>query len=94
MKTIADVIADFRSAFKTILYAANVSGTRQDVKVIITTSINAEHRTIQQSFTRDMLIPMIEAVASLDTDLRNEASVNLCKKLMDVINAENPLPYI
>jgi hypothetical protein len=57
--------------------------------------IRREHRTNQQTLVREILIPTIRAMAEQGTDPRNEASVNLCKKLLAVIEEDGAaLPYI
>lgn len=53
-----------------------------------------EHRTLQQSFMR-LIVHYIEAQASNNSDMRNEATVTLCKRLQEVITEEGAyLPHV
>lgn len=54
-----------------------------------------QHRTLQQSFFSTFIVPLILHYAGLKDgwyDLRNEATVNLCKRLASVCK-DSPLPF-
>ena len=55
-----------------------------------------EHKTLQQSFMREVILPYIEALSlSKNYDDRNEASVALAKAIMErTTEAERCLPFI
>lgn len=61
--------------------------------------MSLEHRTLQQNFMRDIVVPWINYAASEDykkycTDARNEATHELAKNLKEVLDHSNGLPYI
>jgi hypothetical protein len=59
-------------------------------------AFSREHRTLQQSFFRTFIIPLIQYYAGLEDgyfDLRNEAIVLLCKELLPIIN-KSAIPFI
>lgn len=51
------------------------------------------HRTLQQAFMREFVVPFLETMAENRTDLRNEASVEMAKKMIEVTK-ECYLPYV
>lgn len=53
------------------------------------------HKTLQQTYMRDFIIPIIRELSKAYPDGRNEATVNLCKQLIDICDKEdNGLPFI
>lgn len=62
-------------------------------------SMSREHRTLQQNFMRDIIIPWIQYAGSEDykkycVDDRNEATYKICKQFSETINNAEALPYI
>lgn len=59
-------------------------------------AMSTEHRTLQQSFMREIVVPWIRRAASDDyrTDMRNEATHNLAKQLKKVLDESDGLPMI
>ena len=59
-------------------------------------SMSREHRTLQQSFMREVVVPWIRCAASDDyrTDMRNEATHNLAKQLKKILDEADGLPLI
>ena len=54
-----------------------------------------EHRTLQQSFMREIILPYLEALSMSNYDDRNEASVALAKTIMErTTEDERRLPFI
>lgn len=54
-----------------------------------------EHRTLQQSLVRSMVAVIREMAKSEYYDLRNEASVNLCKAIVESgVLDEHSLPFV
>jgi len=79
-----------------------VNGGRQEHYEYFIEQLNCKHRTLQQSFMRNIIIPMLKKWAgNLDKgwyDLRNQAT---CQLSQDIINKAiipfeetNGLPYV
>ena len=72
-------------------------GGEDKVQDALQSVLNQQHRTLQQNFMRQIIIPSIRIFAEKDKnnykDLRNEASCELATKLLPMV--ENaPLPFI
>jgi hypothetical protein len=56
------------------------------------------HRTLQQSFMRDFIIPFLREMVKMRdegfTDLRNEASCNLAADMLAAYDKSNGLPMV
>ena len=66
-----------------------------DSKAFVETMLR-EHRTIQQSFMREIIVPYLKALSETTYyDVRNEASMNLAKAIMQrTTEDERCLPFI
>ena len=76
-------------AAKDLISYVNSYSPRDDIFAKI---ICNEHRTLQQSVMR-LFIAVVREMSKVGTDERNEASVELAKKIMDIADAY-PLPFI
>jgi len=63
---------------------------RGEVKQVFRTT----HRTIQQCFMREVLLPILEQLSEGGSDLRNKASVEMAKKMLAAVGDDKYLPYI
>lgn len=53
------------------------------------------HRTLQQSFMRNLIVPLIRQFADMEYfDARNEGTVKLARTLIEIIDSEGYLPFI
>ena len=54
-----------------------------------------EHRTLMQLFVRLVLIPAIRTVAESYPDARNQASVDICRRMLEAVPEDKMyFPYI
>lgn len=70
--------------------------SKKDREEFIHEVIHGTHRTIQQAFFRGILVPLVIEYAKLKPgqyDLRNEATVRMCKELAPYIEGR-ALPYV
>lgn len=84
-------------ALNSLFDALNKMGGSKDVEEGLRNVLNHQHRTLQQNFMRQILVPAIRIFAEKDRngykDLRNEASCELATKLLPLVDRE-PLPYV
>lgn len=89
-KTITDAI-------DIIFRNLNCMGREKDVGEAVVDSINMQHRTLQQAFMRNVIVPIIQNFADKNAngyyDLRNEATVNACQELEKVLDKYH-FPFI
>lgn len=67
-------------------------GSPKDLGESLCRSMQRQHRTLQQNVIGALFV-FIKEYAKIDSDLRNEGSVEACKKLLPVLE-ETYLPYI
>jgi len=71
-----------------------INNMNDDPKKVFIEKMGRDHRTLQQNFTR-LCVNWLEQIAKGHSDLRNQASVELGKKFIEKIPAEERfLPYI
>ena len=67
-------------------------------KRMITEALRREHRTNQQALMREIIVPSIKHWAYCKEeeiyDLRNEATVTTCKKIVESVEDLDYLPFI
>lgn len=61
---------------------------------IFVEAMSREHRTLQQSMTGLMLAWFKHLANETHYDLRNEASVRMARKVMEVVDGTTRLPFI
>lgn len=72
----------------------NTFGAKESGKAFAL-GISTWHKTLQQTFMRDFIVPTIRELSEAYPDGRNEATVNLCKQLIEVCDKDgNYLPFI
>jgi hypothetical protein len=81
-----------------LMDALNVMGTKKDIVEGMIEELQCTHRTVQQNFCRVML-DVMKKYAEFRHDLRNEASVEVCKFITEqLIKEENQsktyLPFV
>ena len=85
------------TSLDSIFDAINKMGGEESVEVALQSVLNKQHRTLQQNFMRQIIIPSLRIFAEKDssgyTDLRNEATCKLATKLLPIIDKEH-LPFI
>lgn len=57
-------------------------------------AMGREHRTLQQSFTRVCFEWIKYNAKTTHMDMRNEAGVNMCKKIVETFEHQMNLPFI
>ena len=81
---------------KTLFHEVN-GGPRKTIEAAVKEAFGHEHRTLQQAFFKNFIIPVIEEMAEAHDegwiDLRNEAAGELAVKLRE-ITKETALPFI
>lgn len=70
----------------------NSGNDRAECEDFIKAILNG-HRTLQQNLMR-VNVKLIEAWSKSDSDLRNGATVKMCKKIMVVVSEDRHLPFI
>jgi hypothetical protein len=82
-----------REAVAKLMDALNVMGTKADVVEGMIEELHNTHRTLQQNFWRVML-EVMKQYAEFRPDLRNEASVELCKFLVEKLKEDESKTYL
>ena len=87
---------DAKKAIGELMDALNIMGGKKDIVEGIIEELGCTHRTLQQNFWR-VMVEVIKEYAEFRSDLRNEASVELCKFFKEKL-AENEektyLPFV
>ena len=105
MPTIAQTIENrmeekrvvIEEAVDTIMNEINSMGSEREVGEIIRDKVLQSHRTLQQRFFADVIIPIIQGFADNEfVDARNEVSKDVACKLINLIKEKNMalLPFI
>ena len=84
---------DARKAIADLMNAFNVMGTKKDIAEGIVEELGSTHRTLQQNFW-GVMIDVINEYAEFRSDLRNEASVELCKFLKEKLEENKEKTYL
>ena len=90
-------VSEISEILNSLFDVLNRMGSEQDVETALENVIHSQHRTLQQNFMRNMIIPSIRVFAKMGeegwTDLRNEASCKLAGELHKI--ADNTgLPFV
>lgn len=72
----------------------NIFGCNVEDEVKFVELMSRSHKTIQQNYTRFVLRWIGKMAMTKYYDARNEASVKLCKKIIDTIGEDNYLPIL
>jgi hypothetical protein len=90
-------VSEISEILNSLFDVLNQMGGEQDVKIALEHVIHSQHRTLQQNFMRNLIVPSIQIFANMGeegwTDLRNEASCKLAGKLHKIAN-ETGLPFV
>jgi hypothetical protein len=75
---------------------ANAMGNRAQVEAFVEELTRRTHRTLQQSVMRTMVACIEAWAAAKDSDLRNEATIKLCKRIVAATGDtyERHLPHV
>lgn len=76
-----------KEAIEMLLDNLNIMGSDKPIVNGVIEALRTNHRTLNQNFFR-MLIEVIRQYAEFRFDLRNEASVKLCKFIADKIEED------
>jgi len=79
---------EFARVFSDFCNTMNREPRKEAIEILL-----QEHRTIQQNMMR-FFMQYVEGMAKNSFDLRNEASVELAKAIMDLDARKTALPYI
>ena len=83
--------------FNELFNEVNYIGNEENVIDALKTVLQNQHRTLQQSFFRYVIVPSIKSFADKKRnnmfDLRNEASCELAEKLEPIVK-DSHLPFI
>lgn len=75
----------------------NHMGNEENIQIALQLVLNKQHRTLQQSFFKQVVITSISIFADKKRanafDLRNEASCELAEKLQSVVK-DCPIPFV
>jgi len=92
-----DLQQQTEDALNSLFDALNKMGGEDKVEAGLRNVLGCQHRTLQQNFMRQIIIPSIHIYAAKKadqmTDLRNEASCNLAEKLLPLVK-DAGLPFI
>jgi hypothetical protein len=79
-----------QDAVETIIREINFMGNEKVVGAAVVEQLQRTHRTLQQNFFRDVLVPIVKHYADCYKngiyDLRNEDSCNCAEKLEPIID--------
>lgn len=79
-----------REAVETIIREINFMGNEKVVGAAVIEELSQTHRTLQQNFFRDVLVPVIKHYAEAKKtgfyDLRNQDSCDCAEKLEPIID--------
>ena len=84
---------DAKQAIRDLMNALNVMGTKKDIAEGIMEELGCTHRTLQQNFW-GVMIDVIREYSEFRHDLRNEASVELCKFLTERLKEDESKTYL
>jgi hypothetical protein len=92
-----DKVAEIKDKINSLFDELNQFGNEQNVTEALNSVLNVQHRTLQQNFFKNLIIPSIKIFAEKkkdkNFDMRNEASCELAEKLQPI--AEDAcLPFI
>jgi len=77
--------ANFRDALNTMFNEMGMIGGEKETQQAVAEVLKTQHRTIQQAFMRNVIMPAIEQLAQQHAsrcyDLRNEASCELAAEI-------------
>jgi hypothetical protein len=86
-----------KEAIEVIFRNLNCMGREKEVGEAIVDVIDSQHRTLQQAFMRNVMVPIIQSFAKRYGngfyDLRNEATVKACIELNEVLG-KHGFPFI
>ena len=88
---------EIKTAMEALFHAVNcMSGEEERIKAVREV-FSREHRTLQQSFFREVVIPILHQAAdqykSKDMDLRNEDSCRLANQIVRCVEDEDEVGY-
>ena len=82
-----------KEAVAKLMNALNVMGTKKDVVEGIIEELRCTHRTLQQNFWR-VILEVMKQYSEFRFDLRNEASVELCKYITEKLAEDESKTYL
>lgn len=93
----AKKVKEIKKIFSELFNELNHMGNEVNVQDALNEVLGEQHRTLQQNYFRYVVVPSIQTFANKHdqnlTDLRNEASCELAKKLLPLVKDE-PLPFV
>jgi hypothetical protein len=92
-------VKNFEEAIKELVQAHKALPYGEKTLPIFENYFRTEHRTLQQIFMKELIVPMIEAFAAMERsgshDARNEASVEFARDVVAMMRENNTyFPYI
>jgi hypothetical protein len=89
-----DDVVDVKRALEVISQKLNRSGEKE-VKKAVSEFLRCEHRTLQQLYMGNVVIPSLFHFRDSNSDLRNEASCKLSRKMLYAVTEDDlSLPFI
>jgi hypothetical protein len=79
-----DGVADVKKALEVISQKLNRNGEKE-VKKAVSEFLRCEHRTLQQLYMGSVVIPSLIHFRDSDSDLRNEDSCELARKMLGAV---------
>ena len=93
MSTSEEIASNAKVATKNLLSEMNHMGCDEQIQDAMFEAIQNSHNTVQQCFWRNIM-KVAEKYSKMEySDGRNEASVELCKKVTSV-SEEHHLPFV
>ena len=93
----AQKVKEIKQIFSKLFNEINHMGNESNVRNALSEVLGEQHRTLQQNYFRDVIVPSIQVFADKWDkhlmDLRNEASCELAKKMLPVVK-DAPLPFV
>ena len=93
----AKKVKEIKQILNNLFNELNHMGNEGNVQDALSEVLGEQHRTLQQNYFRYVVVPSIQVFADKQdkrfTDLRNEASCELAKKILPLVK-DAPLPFI
>jgi hypothetical protein len=93
MSKSTEIVMQTETATYSLMEQMNIMGLDKDIQKAMATAIMNSHNTIQQSFWRNILEVAKQYSEMPYSDLRNEASVELCKDIAKLAEKHH-LPFV